>query len=136
MTIYNKQANELIDKASEELKKFPEIKAPEWAKYCKTGVSRERPPEDKDWWYKRVASVLRKLYISQGPIGVSKLRKKYGGRKNRGHKPDRFYKGSGNITRKALQQLEKAGFAVQKQIGVHKGRIITGKGKSFLDKIK
>ncbi|MBU0929850.1 MAG: 30S ribosomal protein S19e [Nanoarchaeota archaeon] len=135
VNIYNKDASEIIIKAAEELKKVEEIKAPEWAKYCKTGVSKERPPEDKDWWYKRTASMLRKLYLSKGPIGVSKLKRKYGGKKNRGHKPDRFYSGSSNITRKVLQQLEKAGFAKKAEVGVHKGRIITGKGKSFLDKL-
>lgn len=136
VSIYNKDINELISKAAEELKKVEEIKAPEWAKYCKTGVCKERPPENKEWWYMRTASMLRRLYISKGPIGVSKLRKKYGGRRNRGHKPDKFYSGSGNITRKILQQLEKAGFAKKAEVGVHKGRIITGKGKSFLDKLK
>lgn len=133
---YDKDVNELINKAAEKLKEIETIKAPEWAKYCKTGVAKERPPEDKDWWYKRTASMLRRLYISKGPIGVSKLRKKYGSKKNRGYKPDKYFKGSSNITRKILQQLEKAGFAKKSDAKVHKGRIITGKGKSFLDKIK
>lgn len=133
--IYNKDTAEIINKAAEELKKIEEIKAPEWAKYCKTGVAKERPPVDRDWWYKRTASMLRRLYVSKGPIGVSKLKSKYGSNKNRGHKPNKFYKGSGNITRKILQQLEKAGLAKKAEIGVHKGRIITGKGRSFLDKL-
>jgi ribosomal protein S19E (S16A) len=30
--------------------------------------------------------------------------------------------------------LEKAGLIEQKAIGVHKGRVLTSKGKSFLDK--
>lgn len=133
--IYDKSTAEIIEKAKEELKKVDGIKAPEWAKFCKTSAAKERPPEEKDWWYKRTAALLRRLYISHGPIGVSKLRKKYGDRGNRGHKPDKFYKGSGSIIRKIMQQLEKAGFIKQAQIGVHKGRVITGKGKSFLDKL-
>ena len=135
MTIYNKQANELVNNAAEELKKIDSIKAPEWAKFCKTGAARERPPVERDWWYKRTASMLRRLYVSKGPIGVSKLRKKYGGRCNRGHRPDKYYTGSGNIIRKVLQQLEKAGFAKKAEVGVHKGRVITPQGKSFLDKL-
>ena len=70
-----------------------------------------------------------------GPIGVSKLRVKYGGKKRRGHKPSRFYPGSGNIIRKALQQLEKAGFLKKDEKSKYKGRSITPQGKSFLDKI-
>lgn len=135
MVMGNKPTNELINNAADELKKIEGIKAPEWAKFCKTSCAKERPPVERDWWYKRTASMLRRLYMSKGPIGVSKLRKKYGGRGNRGHKPDKYYKGSGNIIRKVLQQLEKIGFAKKAEIGVHKGRVITPKGKSFLDKL-
>src|SRR3989338_1228886 len=100
----------------------------------KTGMHKERPPVDEDWWYFRSASVLRNIYRF-GPVGVSKLRTKYGGKKNRGVKKEHFYKGSGSILRKSLQQLEKAGFVKFAEKGVHKGRVITPKGKSFLDKI-
>ena len=133
-TMYDVEAQELIEKAAEELKKIPEIKPPEWASFVKTGMHKERPPVDGDWWYLRTASVLRAVY-RLGPVGVSKLRTKYGGKKNRGVKKEHFFKGSGNILRKSLQQLEKAGFVKFAEKGVHKGRIITPKGKSFLDKI-
>ncbi|MAG45331.1 MAG: 30S ribosomal protein S19e [Nanoarchaeota archaeon] len=134
VTIYDVNPSELIKKTSDRLKEIDSIKAPEWAQFVKTGVSKERPPIEKDWWYTRAASVLRKVYVL-GPVGVSKLRKKYGGKKNRGHKPERFYKGSGNILRKVLQQLEKAELIKQTERGVHKGRGITPKGKKFLDGI-
>lgn len=133
-TMYDVDSQELIEKAAEELKKIPEIKAPEWAPFVKTGMHKERPPVKGDWWYLRTASVLRTVY-RLGPVGVSKLRAKYGGKKNRGHKKEHFYKGSGNILRKSLQQLEKAGFVKFAEKGVHKGRIITPKGRSFLDRI-
>ena len=108
-SIYDVDVNELVEKVAEELKKDENIKSPEWAGYVKTGMHKERAPLNKDWWYLRTAAVLRTIY-KQGPVGVSKLRIKYGGKKRRGHKPSRFYPGSGNIIRKALQQLEKAGF--------------------------
>ena len=133
-TMYDVESQELILKAAEELKKIPEIKPPVWAAFVKTGMHKERPPADSDWWYLRTASVLRTVY-RLGPVGVSKLRAKYGGKKNRGVKKEHFYKGSGSILRKSLQQLEKAGFVKFTEKGVHKGRIATPKGKSFLDKI-
>ena len=133
-TVYDVEAQELIIKAAEELKKIPEIKAPPWAAFVKTGMHKERPPVKNDWWHIRTASILRAVY-RLGPVGVSKLRTKYGGKKNRGVKKEHFYKGSGNILRKSLQQLEKAGFVKFAEKGVHKGRVITPKGKSFLDKI-
>ena len=107
------------------------IKQPEWAPYVKTGMHKERPPADKDWFFLRAASILR-IVGTKGPIGVSKLRIKYGGRKNNGVASSHFYKGSGSIVRKALQQLDKAGLTVQSEKGVHKGRVLTPKGQSML----
>lgn len=134
VTIHDVNPSELIKKAASDLKKIDSIKEPSWAKFVKTGAHKERPPVETDWWYARSASVLRKIYLL-GPIGVSKLRKKYGGNKNRGHKPEKFYLGSGNIIRKVLQQLEKAELIKYAEKGFHKGRIITPKGKNFLDKV-
>jgi len=133
-SIYNCDLSELVEKTSEELKKVEAIKPPTWALFVKTGMHKERPPVKNDWWYVRTASVLKHVY-RYGPIGVSKLRTKYGGKKNRGVKPGRFYKGSGSILRKILQQLEKEGFLKQDQKNTHKGRVITAKGKKFLDDI-
>ena len=83
MSIYDIDPSELIEKAAEELKKNKTVKPPAWSVYVKTGVHKERPPQNRDWWYMRSASILRKL-VRYSPIGVSKLRIKYGGRKNRG----------------------------------------------------
>lgn len=133
-TIFDADPRELILKVAEELKKINDIKAPDWAIYVKTGAHKERPPADKDWWYIRAAAVLRNV-SKLGPIGVEKLRTKYGGKKNKGHKSEHFYKGSGNIARKILQQLEKAELVKQDAHGPHKGRVTTAKGQSMLDKI-
>jgi len=134
MSIYDIPADKLIQKTAIELKKIPEIKAPSWASFVKTGCHKERPPIQQDFWYIRAASILRKVYIL-GPIGTNKLRIKYGGKKNRGHKPEKFYPGSGNIARKILQQLEKAGLIKQVNVQNHKGRVLTPKGKSLIDKL-
>ena len=50
-----------------------------------------------------------------------------------GRKPHKFTKASGNVLRKISQQLEKAGLVKQSQ-SLHKGRIISPKGQSLLDK--
>lgn len=131
MSIQTVDQDLLVKKTAEQLKEV--IKKPEWASFVKTGMHKERAPIDPDWWYMRAASVLKRIAL-KGPVGVSKLRNVYGGRKNRGHKPERFYKGSGSIARKLLQQLEKAELVVKGNKGVHKGRIITPKGQSLLDK--
>lgn len=130
--IYDVSQNELIENIASDLKNNDNLVVPSWALFVRTGVSKQRPPVREDWWYVRAASVLLKLN-KYGPIGVSKLRTGYGSKKNRGVKPEKFFKGSGNIIRKILQQLEVAGLANQVQIGVHKGRILTAQGKKYVD---
>jgi small subunit ribosomal protein S19e len=133
-TIYDIEPGKLIERASKQLKEQKIVEMPEWAKFVKTSHGKERPPMDDDWWYGRVASILRKIYIL-GPIGVSKLSRKYGCKKDRGHKPEKTVRGSTKIIRTILQQLDKAGMIISAEKGVHKGKIITPKGKSFLDKL-
>lgn len=115
-----------------EIKKIKEVQAPEWAIFVKTGAHKERPPVNPDWWIIRAASVLTKVN-KYGPIGTNKLSKAYGGRKNRGHKPDKKCNGSRNIVRKVLQQLEAA--ELIKQVASPKaGKILTQKGVELLKK--
>ena len=122
---------ELIGALAQELK--PLLQKPDWADFVKTGMHKQRPPVNQDWWFIRASSVLLKV-DKLGPIGVSKLRIKYGGRKNRGVAPEHFYKGSGSIIRKILQQLEKAGLLKQEAKGRHKGRVLTPKAYSLIAK--
>ena len=124
----------LVKRAAEELKAQKIVLPEPWSVFVKTGHHKERTPDQEDWWYFRSASVLRTV-ARLGPIGTQKLRTKYGGRKNRGHKPEHFYPASGSVIRSILQQLETAGLLQQTQKGVHKGRVLTPKGTSFLDKI-
>jgi len=126
--------NALINITAEELKKQSLVQPPDWSKFVKTGHHKERLPDNADWWYFRSAAVLRTV-ARLGPIGTEKLRVKYGGKKNRGHKPERTYKASGSILRKVLQQLETSGLVKQTEKGAHKGRVLTPKGVSLLDKI-
>jgi len=134
VSIYDVEPRALIEELAKELEKMPEMAPPAWAAFVKTGRHNMRPPSQDNWWYIRSASILRAVY-KLGPIGVSKLRTKYGGRKNRGHKPDRTYKSGGNIIRKIFQKLELVGLVKQAEVGVHKGRVMTPKGESFVDKI-
>lgn len=119
---------------AEALKKFEEFKKPEWIDFVKSGSNRQRPIDDPDFWYKRTASVLRQIYI-RDIVGVQSLRTRYGGRKDRGMKPPKFRKASGNILRKILQQAESAGL-IEKVKGKKSGRKLTLKGKDFLEGVK
>ena len=126
--------NELVNKAATELKTQKLVQPTEWSKFVKTSSGRERLPDNPDWWYYRSAAILRSV-ARLGPVGTQKLRTKYGSKKDRGHKPSRFQRASGSIIRKIIQQLEKSELIKQTEKGAHKGRILTPKGTSFLDKI-
>lgn len=132
-TVYDVQPNALIARVKEKLKDVKEVKKPIWADFVKTGINRERQPSQTDWWYIRAAAILRTVYC-RGPIGVQRLRVKFGGNQRRGHAPRHFAKGSGNISRKILQQLESAQLIKKSESPKIKGRVITPKGKQFLDK--
>jgi small subunit ribosomal protein S19e len=129
-TVYDVPADHIIRRAAEELKKRKEIIPPAWAAFAKTGVHKEMPPEDPDWWFTRAAAVLRRVYVD-GPLGVERMRSFYGGNKNRGSRPNAFRKGSGSILRKSLQQLEAAGFIIHDKTG----RRVSPAGMSFLDNL-
>jgi len=128
-TVYDVPADMLIDGVKEELKNDKNLTPPQWATFAKTGSSREKAPDQNDWWYIRAASIMRKVYV-YGPVGVETLRVDYGGKKNRGVKPEKFRKSSGAIIRKIFAQLEKGGYIKKAE----KGRIISSQGMSLLDK--
>ena len=107
--VYEIPADKYNDLLAVQLEKMPEFKMPEWALFVKTSVSKVRPPVNNAWWYKRAASILRQIYI-HNVVGVGRLRLKYGGRKNRGMRPEVFKKASGKAIRLMLQAGEKVGF--------------------------
>ena len=132
--ILEAETETFLARLSDELKKLDVVEPPTWASIVKTGPGKQRPPADKDWWYARAASVLRTVSI-RGPVGVNKLRVKYGNKANMGMAPERFVRASGNIIRKILQQLEKAVLIKQAVVKNHKGRVMSTKGQSMLDKL-
>ena len=127
--VYQVEPGKLIGVAAQRLK-AKGIAKPKYIDYVKSGPSRERIPDNKDFWYVRSASILRQVYLS-GPIGVERLRTRYGSRK--GHVVSRHHHANagGSIITDSLNALEKAGY-IKKG---NSGREITPSGKSFLDKI-
>ena len=130
-TAHEVPGDRLVEETKEEIAELDAVEPPEWAEFGKTGRDRELPPEEDDWWYTRTASLLRKVYTN-GPIGVARLRKEYGGRDRKGVAPSHHEDGSGNVIRTSLQQLEDAGLVEQKG---GEGRVVTAEGQRFLDGI-
>jgi len=127
VTVYDVTAGKLVKKVAEKLKAM-EIPQPSYIGTVKSGPHAERMPQQKDFWYVRLASMLRNVYV-HGNVGVGTLRSHYGGKKIRGVKPERKVKSGGSIIRKGFQALEKAGLVVKKKTG----REISATGKKLLD---
>jgi len=121
----------LVDELALKLERdVPEISPPTWGQFVKTASLRQRPPSDPKWWHKRAASMLRLIYV-KGPIGISKLRSRYGGRKDKPMRKTHHHKSGSSIIRNILRQLEAAGLVTRGT----KGRSITPRGRSVLDSV-
>ena len=132
-TLYDVPAEALIEALTETFEDEDDIEAPEWTAVAKTGVDRELPPEQPDFWERRAASLLRKVAVD-GPMGVNALKAEYGtakqGTTRYRVRPHQKAEGSGAIVRTALQQLEDAGYVETSEAD---GRRVTGEGRSLLD---
>jgi small subunit ribosomal protein S19e len=130
-TVYDAPVDELLDELADRLES--DLEEPDWLRFTTTGVSQEMPPEQEDFWFRRGASVLRKVAVD-GPVGVERLSTAYGGTKGGSNRyrvaPPRRSDGSGSIVRELLQQLQDAGY-VEGTNG--EGRRITADGRSLLD---
>ncbi len=132
VTVRDVPADIFIERLARYLKEHvPSVKPPTWALFVKTGPHKERVPDNPDWWYYRAASILRKLYLAEGPIGIETFRVIYGGLQRRGVAPPHFRKCGGSHIRKILQQLEQAGLVAKTK----EGRVITPQGRALLDRI-
>ncbi len=129
-TVYDVPADDLILELKEYLKKSGIIEPKSYFYYAKTGSQADRPPADPDWFYYRAASILRKLYV-YGPVSIKELTKIYGGRKAVGYSLTHSRPSGSSHIRSIIKDLEKAGLVTK----TPKGRVLTEKGKSTLDKI-
>lgn len=130
-TLYDVPPDELIDELADRL--ADRIDEPDWAEYAKAGADREMPPENDDFWHVRAGSLLRKVATNE-PIGVERLATEYGGTKDGTNRytvaPPRHTRGSKNIIRTILQQLEAEDLVETAQ---GEGRRVTDEGRGFLD---
>ena len=129
--VYDVPAEELISRLAEQLKKDKKIEPPGWSAFVKTGSHADKIPQNRDWWFVRCASLLRKIYL-HGPIGVADLKVEYGGRKKVGYNLAHHRDAGGAVIRHAMQQLESSGYITKIQ---GKGRIVTSEGTKKLDRL-
>ena len=128
--VYDVPADVLISKLAEILKN-EDIPAPSWTPFVKTGAHADKPPQDREWWHTRCASIMRKIYL-HGPIGINELRKDYGGGKPSGYGAAHHKDAGGAIIRNAVHGLEKLGYVEKVE---KKGRVASKQGMQKLDKL-
>ena len=124
-------AREFVIAFAKHLKRSGRVEVPKWADIVKTASFKELAPYDADWFYTRVASVARKVYL-HGGTGVGSIRKIYGGSKRNGVAPKHFGFSSGSVARAVLKQLETLKIVEKDPRG---GRRITTTGQRDLDRI-
>merc|ERR1712000_156303 len=87
-TVRDVDAQKFINAYAAFLKRQGKLPIPGWVDTVKTGVAKELPPQDIDWYYIRAASIARHVYLRK-TVGVGRLRKVHGTAKNRGARPSR-----------------------------------------------
>ena len=128
--VYDVPADVLISRLTDILKN-EDIPAPSWISFVKSGAHADKPPQDREWWHTRCASILRKIYV-HGPIGVNELRKEYGGSKPVGYGASNHKDAGGAIIRNAIHGLEKLGYIEKVE---KKGRVVSKQGMQKLDRL-
>jgi len=126
------QSHKFISAYAAFLKRQGKLPVPGWVDTVKTGVAKELPPQEIDWFYVRAASVARHVYLRK-TVGVGRLRKVHGTAKNRGSRPSHHANASGSVDRKVMQSLEKIN--VLEHDEEKGGRRITQSGQRDLDRI-
>ena len=128
--VFDVPSDVLIRRLADILKN-EDIPAPSWIPFVKTGAHADKPPQDREWWYARCASLMRKIYLN-GPIGINELRNVYGGGRPSGYGAAHHKDASGAIIRNAIQGLEKLGYVEKIE---KKGRVVSKQGMQKLDRL-
>ena len=126
---YRLDAHKLVDAISSTLEK-EKVELPIHGDLIKTGCGRQYSPYEKNWFYTRMASIVRQA-MCKDKVSMTGLAHKYGVRKNRGVKPTKFTRGSRYVIGKAIDNLIQLGWFDFNQTD----GIITEKAGKVLEKI-
>ena len=124
---------------ADHLKNTSKVVLPKNVDIIKTCHGKQRTPSDRDWYYKRAASIVRRMVLAMNSgsrVGVRKLSSRYGCAKNRGSRPSKHVDGSKGIIRRIIQDLEKADWVVKEDGNRRVSDLALGEIKQLVEKIK
>lgn len=131
VTVKDVPADKFVGSLAEHFKKTGKVKVPMWSDVAKTGTHKELSPYSNDWYFIRMASIARHIYLRKG-VGVGGLKKAYCGSRRNGVRPSHSSLGSGSIARHAVHALEQLNILEKSTEG---GRQISKTGRRDLDRI-
>lgn len=129
-SVYRVKATPLIEAITETLKAKSDIVLPENHDLIKTSHGKQYSPENQNWFYIRMASIVRTA-MCKGSVSLKTLARKHACRKNAGVRPSRYAKASDFVNESAVQQLIKIGWFDFKS----KKDILTAPAKEVLGEI-
>ena len=122
------------------LQKSGKIQLPKNVELLKTGLTKELAPVDLDWYYTRMATVARRVYLCPG-VGVGALSKYFGGVDNKTCMRQHHRRGARGVLRHILIQMESNGLVETNHMEtaegskVTSGRTLTAKGRREMDRV-
>jgi small subunit ribosomal protein S19e len=131
-TLKDIPATQFVTALAAHFKKTGKYELPAMHDLIKTGSHRELPPQDADWYYLRLASVARKVYL-QPAVGIEHLAHAYGGKYWSKMTTKHHGKAARGNVRHALKALESTKLIAKKEGKT--GRFITAAGRRELDVI-
>ncbi len=130
-TVRDVPANKWIKAMAAQFKREGKILVPTCTDFLKTSHGRERAPQNHDWYYYRVASVLRHIYLRPG-TGYGGMSKSFGNKKNKGSKPEATVRAATGPIHWACKSLEGLKLITK---GKGKGRVLTRTGRKTADSV-
>ncbi|KAL0229959.1 hypothetical protein PCE1_003523 [Barthelona sp. PCE] len=123
-------ADQFIQACGLHLKNANILELPTEITYIKSAPGRELGPQDPDWFFKRAAAILRRVYIQPG-IGLGGFAKYFGAKARNGHARNHGALAARGVIRRIIQNFEKAGLIEQST----KGRVLSSEGRRVCDTV-
>lgn len=128
--VHRVKHTDLLKAIEDNLKDNSSIELPKNHDIIKTGRGRQNSPTSPDWFYARMAAIVR-VVLKNGRVNLKTCCSRFGNRKDRGVKPTAFARGSKYVNASALNQLQAIGW-LEKEGDVSK---LAEKGKEVLTQI-